>query len=220
MVVTSKLAYREDQTSAVIKRWKRRPMYDGNGVDDMDKHEVVFPLARFDNLIVNDVDEGVLLYDESTHTIHQLNTVSRDVWRAATGETTIAGIAHNTGLTVDMVQMALAKLADCGLLHDPTSAELLPPRQSRRALMRKAAATAAIPVIVSVSAPLAARAASPGTVTMTCGLIVPGCSNFAVCCTSYCRGNGWEISSASLINCSDNGNGDYAASLSCTCRLP
>lgn len=178
------------------------------------------PMARFNDLVINDVDEGLLIYDEFSHTIHHLNAVSRDVWRASTGEATAADIARDTNLSVDLVRVALAELNACDLLAEKRAPTDLPALRSRRSFVRQAAVASAIPAIVSVSAPIAARASSPGSTTMTCGLVVPGCSNFAVCCTSHCRGNGWEIASASLLACQDNGGGSYTATLMCTCRLP
>ena len=51
------------------------------------------PVARLDHLIMTHVGEEVLVYDETTHAIHNLNPTSHAVWTLCDGTRTLAVLA-------------------------------------------------------------------------------------------------------------------------------
>lgn len=119
----------------------------------------LLPTMRTNGIIMTEAGNDVLVYDSDTHALHTLNQVVVSVWNACDGQQTLASLATVTGLDTDTVQQALAQLAAANLL-DGALPEAIKPAQSRRAFMKKAAVASAVPVLVSVSAPMATSAAS------------------------------------------------------------
>ena len=78
----------------------------------------VKPLARTRDLIVEEVEDEVLIYDENSETAHCLSTEAARVWRACDGQTTIDALTADIGLDADTVNRALAELESRGLLED------------------------------------------------------------------------------------------------------
>jgi len=187
-------------------------------------------MARLDHLVVNEVGDEVLVYDQTTHAIHHLNAASTTVWRGCDGHTPVAGIAMSAGLTEETVRMALAKLADAGLLTTALPAALGGAAQSRRTFMKKVAIAGTIPAIVSVTAPLAAQAGSAGSIVLggTCSVILTGevaaadcseaVSGAASCCTSLCTSAGGTVESVELSSCRIFEN-ITESQVNCFCRV-
>ena len=96
------------------------------------------PLARTADLVVQEVDTEVLVYDEKSHEAHCLNPTSALVWRHCDGRTTaseMAAILHRTlgtPLDIDVVEVALEQLAKADLVH-----ELTVPFRSAAAVTRR-----------------------------------------------------------------------------------
>ncbi len=141
----------------------------------------LLPVARSDDLIVSFSGEEVIAYDQRAHHIHHLNPMAAAIWRACDGEHEVNDLAERASVAIDQpvgpdaVRLTLAQLDEADLLEDPLAPELKSARQSRRALLRKAGAAAAIPAIVSVSAPSAAIAASG------CGVLGNLCAGPGCC---------------------------------------
>jgi hypothetical protein len=112
-------------------------------------------------LVTTEVGDDVLVYDQDSHQIHQLNASSAAVWRLCDGRRSVNDIALASKLTQDTVRIALARLADSNLLNGPLPVELRLTGQTRRKLMKRAALAGAGATIVSITAPLAAHAQSP-----------------------------------------------------------
>jgi hypothetical protein len=149
----------------------------------------VRPLARFDDLVISQVGNETLVYDQRTHHIHYLDEVTAATWRHSDGRHTVSDLSRVVSLemaqrlSIATIELALVKLSDVGLLLTPV--EATEPRASRRSLLRKAAigGAVAVPTIVSVSAPQAATAVS------TC--IGEFCPTDGECCVSgECDGDG------------------------------
>lgn len=176
------------------------------------------PMARLDHLVVNEVGDEVLVYDQTTHAIHHLNAASTTVWRGCDGHTPVAGIAMSAGLTEETVRMALAKLADAGLLTTALPAALGGAAQSRRTFMKKAAIAGTIPAIVSVTAPLAAQAQSLffGTCTRIFDTI-SDCSGAPSCCTQVCESSGGTVIEATVSSCETFEDDRTVATVNCVC---
>lgn len=174
------------------------------------------PLARFDDLVINQVGSDLLVFDQRSNHIHQLDAVNAATWRLCDGQQTAAELARlvraelGEAVTVASVEMALDQLSEAELLVTPK--EATGRRESRRSLLRKAAVggAMAVPVIVSISAPQAAAAQScPGGFGTVCpsddyccyGECTPGgtccqfgeiCASDGVCCAGgTCDGDGY-----------------------------
>jgi len=132
----------------------------------MDVHAQT-PRARTDGLLVEEVDEETLVYDLETHEAHCLNPAAALVWRRSDGRTSVRDMAHElhgVGLPPDesLIWMALGQLEGAKLV-EPVEIPGAGPRYSRKEALRtlgSAAVVVLLPVVASVVAPVAARAAS------------------------------------------------------------
>jgi hypothetical protein len=129
----------------------------------MDRMPELVPVARTLGLVTNDVDDDVLVYDLDSHHLHHLNQMSATVWRLCTDSQTVAKVAIASGLTEECVRIALGKLADADLLVGDFPVPRRAAGSSRRALLKKGGMALAIPTVISITAPLAAQAASGGS---------------------------------------------------------
>ena len=143
------------------------------------------PLARSDDLIIEELGDEVLVYDSNTDTAHCLTPDAARVWRHCDGRTPIDGLTAQLGLNAELVQSALGELERCELLEaGPT-----PTGHTRRDLTVKVAkfgaAAAAVPLIVSVAAPIPAMAVTPAFCFQrssgNCGTNT-GCTKEVGCC--------------------------------------
>jgi hypothetical protein len=128
------------------------------------KRTHALPCARTDQLITQEVPDELLIYDLDSHKAHCLNKTSAIVWKHCDGQTTIRAVARlieqeiNMPVGDDLVWLALKQLEKFNLLQSPVSK---PKGVSRRDLILKyAPATLAVPLILSISSPTAAQAAS------------------------------------------------------------
>ena len=144
------------------------------------------PVAREEEILVQELPDEVLVYDLRRHKAHCLNHTAALIWKLCDGRRTAAEVAVATGrelkARVDerVVWHALEQLGKASLLEQrvtlPTQMEGL----SRRQMMKQlgVGAAIAIPLITSIIAPTAAQAASnlpngtPCTASRQC---VSGC---------------------------------------------
>jgi hypothetical protein len=154
------------------------------------------PMARRDHLVMSQVGDEVLVYDETTHAIHRLNPTSQAVWSLCDGTRTLATIGQVAGAALGaevpeaVVRLALRQLAVANLLGGSLPVELREPRQTRRTMLRRlvVAGGVALPVLVSVSAPTAAGVSSNSCEAQ--GGLGSGapCTAGSQCCTGHCEG--------------------------------
>lgn len=131
-----------------------------------------FPIARRDDLIVEELPNEVLVYDLNNDKAHCLNRAAALIWKNCDGEKSEGEIARlleqelRSPVSVQVVTLGLEELARYGLLKSETL-EAPQSRVSRRRLIRHLGLTAAIslPLIMSISAPTAAQ---QGSVTDPC----------------------------------------------------
>lgn len=103
------------------------------------------PRARLDHLMMTQVGEEVLVYDETTHAIHHLNPTSHLVWTLCDGTRTltvigqVAGAALGAEVSDVVVRLALSQLAGANLLVGAAPTEIQQPRHSRQAVLRRMA---------------------------------------------------------------------------------
>ena len=152
------------------------------------------PMARRDHLVMNQVGEEVLVYDETTHAIHHLNPTSHAVWAACDGTRTSAMIAQAAGAVLGaevsdvVVRLALSQLVTANLLVGKIPTEIEQPRHSRRTVLRRMAVAGgvALPVLASISAPAAADSHSSSCEAQGGRALGASCTESSQCCTGNC----------------------------------
>ena len=159
------------------------------------------PRARTEGLVINDLTDEVLVYDIKRDKAHCLNQTAAAVWRLCDGQRTATQIAahvsaqwavgsgqqservNDHALTEQMVWLALEQLGRDHLLEERMTWPAAIPHMSRREAMRLGLGAAiAVPIIVSISAPLPAQAG-------TCKAKNANCSTGAECCSKACVAN-------------------------------
>jgi hypothetical protein len=128
------------------------------------------PLARSDDLIVEELGDEVLVYDQTTNQAHSLGAAAASVWRACDGKTDADALGIEVGLEHETAARALDELRECNLLD---AGAVTGSGITRRDMSVKAAklggAVAAVPLIVSLAAPLPAAAGTPSIEFCTSG---------------------------------------------------
>jgi len=151
------------------------------------QEEPMKPQTRRSGLLVRELPDELLVYDQERHRAHCLNRTAAAVFRLADGTRTVDDLAHaldpaSEGLdAAAAVTLALEQLSESDLL------ECQPPEESaagltRRDVARRFGITAAIllPAVVTVLAPTPAEAAA------TCVTSCVGQPNGTPC---TCTGN-------------------------------
>ncbi|HEX7313438.1 MAG TPA: PqqD family protein [Pyrinomonadaceae bacterium] len=132
--------------------------------------EQYLPAARSSKLLVRELAEEVLVYDEEGHRAHCLNRTAALVWKSCDGRTAVPVIAERVGaqlsapVTEEVVWLALEQLTEFDLLSTKVERASAPANViSRRKMLRGLgiAAAVSLPLITSVVSPTAAEAQSP-----------------------------------------------------------
>jgi hypothetical protein len=138
------------------------------------------PRARTDEVITDQVEEDLVVYDQSNQIAHALSAEAASVWQACDGQRSVDVIASDLKLEVPVVERALQELSDCRLLRDDPTIDLghrVSRREAAKKFAKVGAAALAAPMIYSVAVPGAAMAVSacsltngqtPGTATQNC----------------------------------------------------
>jgi len=146
------------------------------------------PRARKDGLLVEELANETLVYDLERHKAHCLNQTATFVWRHCDGQTTIGELAEllqdefRSSANEEVVWLALERLEKAHLLRERVRPQTETPRYSRRRLMRILGIGMAVPVVVSIVAPMAVHAATCVTVdTCESVLVPPQCNEQPIC---------------------------------------
>ncbi len=153
-----------------------------------------FPVARQRDLIVEELPDEVLVYDLISDKAHCLNRTAALIWKNCDGEKNEAEIAAvveqelKSPVSVPVVLLGLKELAGYDLLQAET-VELPSAIVSRRRLIQNLglAAALSLPLIMSISAPTAAGAATDPCATNPRGIGCP-CVTDADCDSANCNG--------------------------------
>ena len=154
--------------------------------------KALMPRARHDELFVEELQDETLVYDLKRHKASCLNHTAALVWRHCDGKTSVAEVAAllDDQLTAPtdetVVWMALDRLSRAHLLTESVTLPADRAQYSRREVLRKLRRVAGIslllPVIESITAPLAAAQAS---CQKNCNGR-PDCSACGNSCTRFC----------------------------------
>jgi coenzyme PQQ synthesis protein D (PqqD) len=152
------------------------------------KSSTRLPQARTENLVIRELDDEILVYDMTRDKAHCLNQTAALIWRQCDGKTTGTQAARALGkeldtmVDADLVWLAVKQLQKFHLVDGSGKS----PSVSRRDLVLKYAPLAmALPVIMSISTPTSAQAATCGGQGAPCGgtnpPCCPGCSCDGTC---------------------------------------
>ena len=75
------------------------------------------PLAREEDLIVEELGDELLVYDTKVDRGHSLSAVAARVWQACDGRTPVEGLCAQLDLDADEVGRAVDELDGCNLLE-------------------------------------------------------------------------------------------------------
>lgn len=149
------------------------------------------PKSRREDIVIQEVDGEILIYDLRINKAYCLNRTSALVWQACDGSRTIAEINDFVGRQLkassndDVIWLALDQLSRENLLADPV------PRAfgvSRREALKRIGVTSAValPVIASLVAPKAVSAQS-------CRANDAVCTTSSQCCSNCCKAGGGGV---------------------------
>jgi len=166
------------------------------------------PIARTHDLVIQELKGEFLVYDLKINKAYCLNETSAHVFRVCSGENSVSEISRQLGkklgqsVSEDVVWLAISQLGQDRLLENPNKFEAV----SRREIIKRAGFTSALalPIIFSVSAPMAVNAQSvcgcannfptttcalPGSInTFGCFPDAPSCANAALAASSTTTG--------------------------------
>jgi hypothetical protein len=128
----------------------------------------MLPRARKHQLLVQEVGDELVVYDQERHQVHRLNRTAALVWRHCDGQTTVAELAallateSNLPADEELAWLALRQLEKADLLQQPPTRPAGGTRVTRRQLLAKLGRTAAVallvPVVMTIVAPTPAMA--------------------------------------------------------------
>jgi hypothetical protein len=183
----------------------------GRGVGLVDR---ITPAARpLDQFCVENVADGVVLYDTQRIQYHSLNTYAYAVWILCDGKRSVRALEAELSKSLSDVQseavvLAIEELGEAGLLQEAEGQ--FDARIQRRAVLKLAAAgvvgALGLPVVSSITAPDSASAQTGSCPECPNGQ--PGCNNNQSCtaaceCKSgcCCVGPGGQDCVANLNQC-------------------
>ena len=141
------------------------------------------PLARSSELVVEQAQDELLVYDEANGEAHCLSPAAARVWRACDGYTMIDALANKLELDDATVTRALEELETCNLLDaGPTVGTGSTRRELTMRMAKVGGVVAAAPLIYSIVAPTPALAASEKFCLALCPTGCGSCQTAGCCC--------------------------------------
>jgi hypothetical protein len=142
------------------------------------------PQSRRSGLLIRELPDELVVYDQQRHRAHCLNRTAAAVFRHADGTRTVADLARlldpdaPAPAAEEMVTLALARLAEADLLEDAVAAAPSREGLTRREVARRVGIAAAIllPAVATIVAPTPAEAAA------TCATDCTGKIDGTPCC--------------------------------------
>jgi len=172
------------------------------------------PLARAEELVVQELPDEVLVYDLKQHKAHCLNQTAAFVWNHCDGRSTPDQIAKlmeqewHSPISEDAVWFTLNKLSNADLLHQKITLPQAKAGISRRSAIRRLGLGALmIPAVMTIVSPTAMAGAS----------IPPACQNCikAITSASQCVIAGGPDCTNVIGRCFDNTGCGQGGALNC-----
>lgn len=143
------------------------------------------PIARKENLVIQEMSDEVLVYDLKTNKAHCLNQTAALIWRACDGKNSIENIVGDlekqTGgkVSEDFIWLAIDQLNEKNLFAEEVAPKFA--GQNRRQVLKKIglASMIALPIVASLTAPTAAFAVACSGIQVSC----IGCDDGTPCDT-------------------------------------
>ena len=112
------------------------------------------PLARDKDLVIEELGDELLVYDLDVKNAHCLTPLAARVFRASDGKSGPEAIASKLGEDVTQVRYAIEELDRCDLLQTSKAKKSgMSRRDFGLKVTKVAAATATVPLILSIAAP-------------------------------------------------------------------
>jgi hypothetical protein len=131
----------------------------------------MLPQARTEKLLIQEVGDELIVYDETRDRAHRLNATATTVWRHCDGKTDVADLACLLAKKLDLppeedlIWLALSRLDTAHLLRGPVQ-QPDAASVSRRTVVRKIGTVGTLalllPVVTSIMAPTPAMSQSCG----------------------------------------------------------
>jgi len=136
------------------------------------------PLSRTEDIVVQELNGEILIYDLRDNRAMCLNETSAAVWNACDGSNTVGDIAKAVG-NEDIVWLALNELKKEKLVDFVTETPTKFDGLTRREAVRRIgmASLVALPLITGLVAPAAAQTISCGAVCTNSNQCPTGCAN-------------------------------------------
>ena len=182
--------------------------------------------SRTRDIIVQNLDDEILIYDLESNQALSLNDTAAKVWQSLDGKKTVGEIAAETSFPNEIVLLSIDELNKKNLLAEKVETGLAKDKVSRRKMLMKTAVTSfTLPLIVGVIAPTAIHAQSGcpaiGQMLAPGGMSQVGYSG--VCdagCPASCAGFNIDCCSNQLLyagTCTNNPGPPAVAVCDCTC---
>jgi hypothetical protein len=146
----------------------------------------VTPRVRQEALLLQELPDETLIYDQRTHAAHCLNGSAAEVFRLADGSRSVDELAEAMGERLgcadpELVWAALAELDRAGLLEESPKPPRGPGTRSRRAALERLGLGLLVPTVVSVLAPTPAAALATCVTNCTGQADLTPCDNGGGC---------------------------------------
>lgn len=157
-----------------IRRRPENPRFDGCTMDRL-------PLARVNDLVVQELAAEILIYDLKRHKAFCLNDSLKLVYQACDGKTSFAELKARHPFTDDLISLALQELSEAELLEESPVGPSVLAGVSRRDLLARIGLVSvmAVPAILSTVVPTPAQAASNLP-------LLASCTSNSDCASGFC----------------------------------
>jgi len=150
------------------------------------------PKTRVENIVVQDMNNEILIYDLKDNKAFCLNETSALIYQRCDGKNSVTEIKNsiskelNQSIAEDLIWLALNDLKKENLLEDSKEFEIDFKGLNRRQVIKKVglASMVILPMVMSVTAPQAAQAGSCLAIGQSCttlNLVGDCCSGQGVC---------------------------------------
>ena len=132
------------------------------------------PLARNAELVIQELEDEILVFDTKKNKAHCLNQTASTIWKFCDGKNTVSEIKHlmeiRTGAKIDedLIWLAVDQLIERDLLENDLPAKFA--GENRREILKKIglAAVVSLPIVASITAPTAAMAIACSGIVTSC----------------------------------------------------